>query len=202
MQLLALLSTLLLVGTLCKLSRGTLHHRNITNPRALCNDFSRAGFFLEENPASKKWIIFLESGGFCHSAEACNERFIHPNIRKPAQESDERDGYGRCARRVPGEFDPAKVWERNKHCSLSEVVSPLMTSVYRYRAIPEVFPQGRLMIEGRDLLDVNCDKNPVFCNHNHVIIPYCSSDLWLGNDNRRFRATGMCTCAGLVYRQS
>ena len=24
----------------------------------------------------------------------------------------------------------------------------------------------------------------MFCTHNHVLVPYCSSDLWLGNDSR------------------
>ena len=182
MQVMLLLA--ILTGTLRGFAWGTLYHSNITNPRALCNDFSRAGFFLEEKPTSKKWIIFLESGGFCHSAESCNERFIHPNLRAQLQGNDGGTHYGNCARRVEGSFNPAEAWEKNKHCNLSEVVSPLMTSIYRYRGIPEIFPQGRLVVEGRDLLDSNCNNNPVFCEHNFVIIPYCSSDLWLGNDDR------------------
>jgi hypothetical protein len=185
MQMLLLLA---LMGNLYWFVRATLHYHNITSPRALCNDFSRAGFFLEENPGSKKWIIFLESGGFCHSAETCNERFIHPNLRKLSHTDTQ---HGRCVRGITGEFNPAIAWGRNRHCDLSEVVSPLMTATYRYRNVPEIFPQGRLQIEGRDLLDANCNKNPVFCEYNFVVVPYCSSDLWLGNDTREIRMTGV-----------
>lgn len=39
-------------------------------------------------------------------------------------------------------------------------------------------------IEGRDILDRDPNKNPLFHDYNHVIIPYCSSDAWLGEDDR------------------
>ena len=37
-------------------------------------------------------------------------------------------------------------------------------------------------VKGRDILDRNPSKNPLFHDYNHVIIPYCSSDAWLGED--------------------
>lgn len=36
-------------------------------------------------------------------------------------------------------------------------------------------------IDGRDLLSDDQQKNPDFHNFNHVLVPYCSSDLWLGS---------------------
>lgn len=42
---------------------------------------------------------------------------------------------------------------------------------------------------GRDLLSSSETENPVFYNYIHVVVPYCSSDLWLGEStslNRPF----------------
>lgn len=41
---------------------------------------------------------------------------------------------------------------------------------------------GEFRVNGRDILDSNETNNPDFFDHNHVIIPYCSSDLWLGEE--------------------
>ena len=49
--------------------------------RALCNDYSRAGFFMRRNTSSNKWIIFLESGSLCFSNETCNRRFFRTEVR-------------------------------------------------------------------------------------------------------------------------
>ena len=38
------------------------------------------------------------------------------------------------------------------------------------------------VVRGRDILDRNASKNPLFHDYNHVIVPYCSSDAWLGED--------------------
>lgn len=43
---------------------------------ALCNDFTRAGFFIRRNESSNDWIVFLESGGLCYNKETCNRRFF------------------------------------------------------------------------------------------------------------------------------
>ena len=44
--------------------------------RALCNDYTRAGFFISRNENSRDWIIFFESGGVCYSSDTCNRRFF------------------------------------------------------------------------------------------------------------------------------
>ena len=38
-------------------------------------------------------------------------------------------------------------------------------------------------VTGRDLLSTNQEENPTFHHFTHVMIPYCSSDLWLGQGN-------------------
>ena len=155
-------------------AEATLLYQNLSAPGALCNDFTRAGLFKQLFPSSNKWIIFFESGGFCYSAESCNRRFFHPSLRTNSALDSELSGQ---------DFDPADVWSRNKDRDLSRVVSPLMTSIYRFR---DQFSLGRLIVDGTDLLSRNCEDNPVFCEFNFVLVPYCSSDLWLGNDNRHF----------------
>lgn len=187
---------LIIVYLLCQrvLVQGALQYRNITDPKALCNDFTRAGFFLfqQQQNAEKsgKWIIFLESGGFCYSPESCNERFFHPDLRKMEREHQNRESGEKSIDQLE-DFDPVAAWERNKHRDLSEVVSPLMTSMYRFRNSRSAFSGGTLTIEGRDILDGRCEKNPTFCEHNKVVIPYCSSDLWLGNDTRTLMTAGI-----------
>lgn len=155
--------------------RAEMRWYNITNQRALCNDYTNAGYFHETYPKSNKWIIFLESGGACYSSKTCNIRFFNPALRAQLQES------------TNDEFDPKRAWEETRlkqQISLSEIVSPLMTSMYRYRNNRNVFPNGQLEISGTDILDRDCKVNPIFCEYNHVVLPYCSSDLWLGNDTR------------------
>lgn len=60
--------------------QNTLSWRQASDPRALCNDYTRAGFFLNLNPNSKKWIIFLESGSLCYSNDTCNRRFFNEKV--------------------------------------------------------------------------------------------------------------------------
>ena len=52
---------------------------------ALCNDRTRAGFFISRNrnntdPRSGKWVIFLESGSLCYSNDTCNRRFFNSKV--------------------------------------------------------------------------------------------------------------------------
>lgn len=37
---------------------------------------------------------------------------------------------------------------------------------------------------GRDILSSVESENPTFFNYNHVLVPYCSSDLWLGSKSK------------------
>ena len=52
-----------------------------SNPMALCNDFTQAGFFIRRNSASNNWIVFLESGGLCYNRDSCNRRFFVRTVR-------------------------------------------------------------------------------------------------------------------------
>lgn len=155
---------------------------NISNPRALCNDFTRAGFFQESYPRSTKWIVVLESGGLCFSSETCNKRFFHPSIQSKYLKQETKVSV--TGNSDPDkEFDAVEAWRSSQGKDLASVISPLMSSIHRYRNDQTLFPKG-LVVNGRDLLDRDCKENPLFCHHNHVVLPYCSSDLWLGNDTR------------------
>ena len=131
-----------------------------------------------------KWIIVLESGGLCFSPQTCNKRFFHPSIQSKYLKQDDKVSV--TGNSDPNkEFDATEAWSSSQGKDLASVISPLMTSIHRYRSDQILFPSG-LVINGRDVLDRDCKENPLFCHHNHVVLPYCSSDLWLGNDTRNF----------------
>ena len=136
----------------------------INDTEALCNDFTPAGYYIRRNWSSTDWVVFFESGGACYSAETCNRRYLRREVRRE---------YGGGL--ITEEFDLPRAWEENKGRDRRSVVSPLMTS------IASIENEG---IEGRDILSTRCKINPDFCSHNHILVPYCSSDLWLGNDTR------------------
>ena len=141
-----------------------LQWKDLTNAEALCNDFTKAGYYIR-NYSSTHWVIFFESGGACYSAETCNRRYLRREVRL---------AYGGGL--ITDDFNVSRAYEENRNSK--EVISPLMTSVSSLN-------NGTLdEIEGRDLLSTDCETNPYFCNHSHVLVPYCSSDLWLGNDTR------------------
>ena len=162
---------------------------NITdNSAALCNDFSRAGFFhrLPSN-AVRKWVVFLESGSVCYSNETCNRRYFQSHLR---------DRYSTDVRgeNLFGNFDTTLAWAETGAAGqpLTTVVNPLMTSTYCFRNETQFFSDSdSLSVEGRDILSSDCRENPTFCNHGHVLVPYCSSDLWLGSDERQDQ---QCDC--------
>ena len=52
-----------------------------SNATALCNDYTRAGFFIRQNQSSRDWVVFLESGGLCYDTESCNRRFFIRQVR-------------------------------------------------------------------------------------------------------------------------
>ena len=68
-----------------------------------------------------------------------------------------------------------------------------------FESVTEYFPSGlSSSIEGRDILDPDPAKNPLFHSYNHVVIPYCSSDVWLGEETTNTEAvettTSQCDC--------
>ena len=154
-------------------SKAAMKWQSLLNKEAVCNDFSRAGYFIETSNASNKWIIFLESGGLCFSPDTCNIRFFHPDIRREFATNRDEPFY---------EFDPifnlSTTWKMIENRNLSEVINPYMTSINTY-----IKDNGPFEIEGRDLLDGDPEANEVFHNYNRIVVPYCSSDMWLGNDS-------------------
>lgn len=153
---------------------------NITNQSAVCNDFTPAGFFIRqihEGLNKHKWVIYLESGGFCASADTCNRRYTNSSLRDGDLLTD---------------VDIGQIWMRNCPEGLNNgafdvgldskcngVMSPIMTSLLRYA--PD---KSNFTITGKDFFSPLGDENPMFSDYNHVLIPYCSSDLWLGDDLR------------------
>ena len=160
----------------------SLTWQNITNAvqrGALCNDFSSAGYFIRKNPDSStntsqglesrsKWIIFLEGGGGCTTPRSCNERFIEQSIRKQYTQTVNGSTF----------VDVAQAWNDYEE-SLLSVTSKLMTTIWRFSEPYRQNMDNVWEIEGRDLLSVDEKENPDFHDYNHVLIPYCSSDLWL-----------------------
>ncbi|KAM4632060.1 palmitoleoyl-protein carboxylesterase notum2-like isoform 2-T2 [Discoglossus pictus] len=49
----------------------------LRNTEVTCNDGTPAGYYLREVKGSKKWLIFLEGGWCCYSAETCDVRYHH-----------------------------------------------------------------------------------------------------------------------------
>ena len=160
-----------------------------SNSSALCNDFTRAGYFLRRNLTSDDWVIFLESGSVCFSSETCNRRFFPSNVRERFNVSQG----------VPlfGNFDPNVETFSTGDVPIN-IVSPLMSSMECFRNRSDYFPGGDFSLLGTDILDQDKDANPLFWSYNHVVIPYCSNDVWLGNeieDTRNSTATGgECDC--------
>ena len=98
----------------------------------------------------------------------CNERFIDDRVRSM------------YSKEVDGEtvVDVVRAWNDHKGQE-SSVTSRLMTSLWAYSPTPGD-PGSKWAIEGTDILSSSPKENPVFHSYNHVLIPYCSSDLWLG----------------------
>ena len=146
---------------------------------ALCNDFSPAGYFIRRNnPISSnstdmedifsKWVIFLESGGGCTTPRSCNERFIQQSIRKEYTQMVNGSKF----------INVTQAWNNYSKKPLT-VTSKLMTSIWRFSEEYREKNSKLWVVQGRDILSTNPHENPDFYQYNHVLIPYCSSDLWL-----------------------
>lgn len=91
-----------------------------------------------------------------------------------------------------GRYDTSKTYSdiRSNNLSYADFVNPLMTSM---ECLQSRFPLN-FSVHGRDIMDGDPSKNPDFFDHNHVIIPYCSSDLWLGEEDQERE----CNCSDLA----
>ena len=179
-----MLSLTAIVLGLCSFAAAELTWKFTSNQAALCNDFTRSGFFHRNvSGTEQKWVVFLESGSLCYSNETCNRRYFQSHIRERYSTEVTSPGFGN--------FDTGSVWEKTGAAGqpLAEVVNPLMTSVYCFTNETAYFRSdgGDITIEGRDILSTDCTENPTFCNHGHVLVPYCSSDMWLGAEDETSR---------------
>ena len=176
--------TTVVLGVLLAGCSAELTWKHTDNDAALCNDFTRAGFFYRGmNGAQQKWVVFLESGSLCYSNETCNRRYFQSYLR-------DRYSTDFQGQNIFGNFDTALAWNETGAAGqpLAEVVNPLMTSTYCFRNETAYFNgTGDFKIEGRDILSKDCTENPTFCDHGHVLVPYCSSDVWLGSENSSTR---------------
>eukprot|EP00731_Ephydatia_muelleri_P033327 Em0028g2a len=148
----------------------------INDSTALCNDYTPAGYFVASGRTPEHWVIFLESGGGCYSPTTCNARYFNESVRTKFKSS----GSLSVGPLVSYDVFKAKSSVLSAGETLSDFVSPLVTSVLTFQNT-NYFKNGRLSVQGQGILDDNCTNNPIFCNHTRVIIPYCSSDLWLAN---------------------
>ena len=194
---LVVLVALLFPSTVKGTTSRRLEWHDVSDSSALCNDFTRAGYFARRQNTSDRWIIFLESGGLCYSNETCNRRFFVSEVGQrfnlqPSGESQQNNVFYE-------NFDPEEAWNEtvvSGREAAVDVVSPYMTSMRCFENKTDYFPQG-FSVDGTDILDQDCEENPLFCDYNHVVIPYCSSDLWLGTEVDGMRnntaADGECT---------
>ena len=147
----------------------------ISDPNALCNDYTPAGYFVARGRSPGHWIIFLESGGGCYSPDTCNKRYFSEAVRRKFESSESLSVAPLINYNVLG----AKNAMISSNTPLATFVSPLVTSILTFQNT-SYFKTG-ISVQGQGILDDNCTNNPIFCNHTRVIIPYCSSDLWLAN---------------------
>ena len=163
-----LLASVLIPNMLAQEQKSRMTWVSATNPVALCNDFTRAGFLIRHNPGSGNWIILLEGGGQCYDSKSCKRRFS-----------------------VKANYDVFMTNSSNQNIlhdrDLATMISPLMASL-------KCFPGLSSSVEGRDILDVDATNNPLFHDYNHVIIPYCSSDLWMGEETISSDSNSECGC--------
>ena len=154
---------------------GNLRWKVIRDSSALCNDYTPAGYFFAQGRSPEHWIVFLESGGGCYSAESCNKRYFSETIRTRFK-TNESPSVGPL---INYDVMKAKRYMNSSNEPLNAFVSPLVTSVTTFQKTS--YFQADMSVRGRGILDDNCAENPTFCNHTRVVIPYCSSDLWLAN---------------------
>lgn len=157
---------------LMALGRCSLVWTPLDDIQAVCNDYSRAGYFFHRSSTnSTKWLIYLESGGLCYSPDTCNSRYLKPEVRREFATNKNDPSY-----QYNPQVDLAYAWESTSNRSISSRVNPYMTSM-------ATFIDSSFTVEGRDFMNVLEHMNPVFYDFNHVLVPYCSSDMWLAEDN-------------------
>ncbi|RWS16397.1 protein notum-like protein [Dinothrombium tinctorium] len=57
-------------------SGGDLRRVMLRNTSVTCNDGTTAGYYIRQSHGSKRWIVFLEGGWYCFSANTCHQRWL------------------------------------------------------------------------------------------------------------------------------
>ena len=69
-----------------RLTRKFLYNRNLT-----CNDGTPAGYYIRRNPASRRWVLFLEGGWYCYDQLSCEARWLRlRTLMSSSQWTEER----------------------------------------------------------------------------------------------------------------
>nr|AID23673.1 notum [Hofstenia miamia] len=113
----------------CGVEYGVPKLYKYTLENVLCNDGTPATYYYAKSPKSRRWIVFLDGGGFCSTVEECHKR-ANKSIR----------------------FVSSK---KNSN-----------------------------RVEGNGILEMTYDNSNMFWRSNMIYIPYCSSDMYLGNTHK------------------
>ena len=90
-----------------------------------------------------------------------------------------------------GTFDPSIVRKKLSGANYSDYVNPLVTSM---ECLNRDLFRVNFSISGSDILSPLREDNSDFYEYNHVLVPYCSSDLWIGESESNQEE---CDCGDL-----
>lgn len=62
------------LSKICPSDVSQMELHTLADKNATCNDGTTAGYYMRKANGSKRWIVYLEGGWFCHSPASCRER--------------------------------------------------------------------------------------------------------------------------------
>ncbi|CAD7003911.1 unnamed protein product [Ceratitis capitata] len=135
------------------------------NASVVCNDGSRAGFYLRKHLNSKKWIVFLEGGWHCYDAPSCRARWLRlRHLMTSAQWPETRDvggilsplpeenPYWHNANHVLVPYCSSDSWSGTRDTIHETTKFRFMGAVILRNVIAELIPLGLGRVEGSELL--------------------------------------------------
>ncbi|XP_054734852.1 palmitoleoyl-protein carboxylesterase NOTUM [Anastrepha obliqua] len=137
----------------------------LNNASVVCNDGSRAGFYLRKNPSSKKWIVFLEGGWHCYDTRSCRARWLRlRHLMTSAQWPETRDvggilsplpednPYWHNANHVLVPYCSSDSWSGTRSTIDETAEWRFMGAVIIRQVIAELIPLGLGRVPGAELL--------------------------------------------------
>ncbi|XP_067647325.1 palmitoleoyl-protein carboxylesterase NOTUM [Eurosta solidaginis] len=137
----------------------------LNNATVVCNDGSRAGFYLRKNPNSKKWIVFLEGGWHCYDRRSCRARWLRlRHLMTSAQWPDTRDvggilspvpeenPYWHNANHVLIPYCSSDSWSGTRSTIDENAEWRFMGAIIIRQVIAELIPLGLGRVSGAELL--------------------------------------------------